>query len=261
MLMIELTLSLIRREVVGRYRGSILGLFWSFLTPLFMLAVYTFVFGYVLKTRWSIPGGDTVEHSTAEFAVILFAGLIPFQYFSEVVSSSPALIVSNANYVKKIVFPIHILPVVSAGAAVFHSAVSLVVLVGFAAIMFGAPWTAIMAPVVFAPLVVMTLGFAWILAAIGVYFRDIGQIVPPLLTATMFLSPLFFPRTNLPAWLQPYLSLNPIAVPIEALRDIAVFGTMPDWAAIGYYTLVAIVVALLGEQFFRKTSRGFADVL
>src|SRR6266700_1361078 len=109
--------SLIRREVVGRYRGSVFGLLWSLLNPLFMLAVYTFVFGVVMKSRWTTPDQQSATHSTGEFAAILFCGLIVFQFFAEVISLAPGMIVANANYVKKVVFPIQILPVVSAGAA------------------------------------------------------------------------------------------------------------------------------------------------
>ncbi|PBC02076.1 ABC transporter permease [Mesorhizobium sp. WSM3860] len=257
-----LVLSLIRREIAGRYRGSTLGLFWSLLNPLFMLAVYTFVFGVVMKSRWTTPDQQSASHSTGEFAVILFCGLIVFQFFAEVISMAPGLIVGNANYVKKIVFPIQMLPVVSAGAALFHAAVSLVVLLVFAYVVFGSvPLTVFLAPVVFAPFVVMVLGAAWTLASIGVYFRDMSQIVSPLVTATMFLSPVFFQRTALPSWLQPWLSLNPLAIPVESFRNVVLFGVLPNWPALGYYSLAAIAVALLGYQFFQKTRRGFADVL
>ncbi|TGV80236.1 ABC transporter permease, partial [Mesorhizobium sp. M00.F.Ca.ET.149.01.1.1] len=132
-----LALSLIHREIVGRYRGSALGLLWSLLNPLFMLAVYTFAFGVVMKSRWTIPGQQSSTHSTGEFAVILFCGLIVFQFFAEVVSLSSGLIIGNTNYVKKVVFPIQILPIVSAGAALFHAAVSLLVLLIFAYAVFG----------------------------------------------------------------------------------------------------------------------------
>ncbi|MER9639799.1 ABC transporter permease [Mesorhizobium sp. M0239] len=258
----DIVLSLIRREVVGRYRGSMLGLLWSLLNPLLMLAVYTFVFGVVMKSRWTIPGQESAAHSTGEFAVILFCGLIVFQFFAEVVSLAPGLIVANANYVKKIVFPIQILPVVSAGAALFHAAVSLLVLLAFAYIIFGhVSLTVLLAPLAFGPLIVMVLGIAWLLASIGVYFRDMGQIVTPLVTTTMFLSPVFFQRTSLPTWLQPWLSLNPLAIPVESFRDVVIFGVMPDWMSLGSYSGAAIVVAVLGYQFFQKTRRGFADVL
>ncbi|AZO25102.1 ABC transporter permease [Mesorhizobium sp. M1E.F.Ca.ET.045.02.1.1] len=257
-----LTISLIRREVVGRYRGSAFGLFWSLLNPLFMLAVYTFVFGFVMKSRWQMPDQQNAQHSTGEFAVILFCGLIVYQFFAEVVSLAPGLVVANASYVKKVVFPIQILPAVSAGAALFHAGVSLMVLLVFAYIVFGhIPFTVVLAPVMFAPLIVMVLGIAWALASIGVYFRDMGQIVAPLVTATLFLSPVFFQRTSLPIWLQPWLSLNPLAVPVESFRNVVIFGVQPDWTSLGNYSVVAIAVAFIGYQFFQKTRKGFADVL
>ncbi|TPL80668.1 ABC transporter permease [Mesorhizobium sp. B2-3-12] len=253
---------LVRREVTGRYRGSAFGLAWSLLNPLFMLAVYTFVFGVVMKSRWTIPGQQGATDSTGEYAVVLFCGLIVFQFFAEVVSLAPGLIVANANYVKKIVFPIHILPLVSAGAALFHAAVSLLVLLVFAYAVFGhIPLTVILAPLAFAPLVVLVLGIAWILASIGVYFRDMSQIVSPLVTATMFLSPVFFQRASLPIWLQPWLSLNPLAIPVENFRNVVLFGVQPNWPALGYYSVAAMAIAFLGYQFFQKTRRGFADVL
>ncbi|OHV61690.1 sugar ABC transporter permease [Mesorhizobium sp. LCM 4576] len=258
----ELILSLIRREIAGRYRGSVFGLLWSLLNPLFMLAVYTFVFGVVMKARWTTPDQQNATHSTGEFAIILFCGLIVFQFFAEVISLAPGLIVGNVNYVKKIVFPIQVLPVVLAGAALFHAAVSLLVLLTFAYIVFGGiPLTVVLAPMVFAPLIVIAVGIAWMLASIGVYFRDMGQIVAPLVTATLFLSPVFFQRTSLPFWLQPWLSLNPLAIPVESFRDVVIFGVQPDWTSLAYYSVVAIVVAVLGYQFFQKTRRGFADVL
>ncbi|MBM2711151.1 ABC transporter permease [Mesorhizobium caraganae] len=258
----QLVISLTHREVSGRYRGSTFGLLWSLLNPLLMLAVYTFVFGVVMKSRWTMPDQQSATHSTGEFAVILFCGLIVFQFFSEVISQAPALIVGNANYVKKIVFPIQILPIVSAGTALFHAAVSLLVLLVFAYVVFGnIPLTVILAPLVFAPLVILVLGIAWALASIGVYFRDMSQIVAPLVTATMFLSPVFFQRASLPTWLQPWLSLNPLAIPVENFRNVVLFGVQPNWMALGSYSIVAIVVMFLGYQFFQKTRRGFADVL
>ncbi|MER9952317.1 ABC transporter permease [Mesorhizobium sp. M0047] len=258
----SLTLALARREVAGRYRGSTLGVLWSLLTPLFMLAIYTFVFGVVMKSRWTLPSGQAGEHSTGEFAIILYSGLIPFQLFSEVVSMSPGVILANVNYVKKIVFPIQILPAVSVGSALFHAGVSLLVLFVFSLFAFGGiPVSALWAPIVFAPLVVMVLGIAWFLAAAGVYFRDISQFVSPLITATMFFSPIFFQRTSMPEWLQPWLALNPLTVPVENFRNVVVFGVQPGWMVLGFYSLVALVVAFLGYQFFQKTRKGFADVL
>ncbi|MET3597482.1 lipopolysaccharide transport system permease protein [Mesorhizobium shonense] len=259
---IPLLLSLTRREITGRYRGSAFGLLWSLLTPLFMLGIYTFVFGFVMKSRWSLPNPTNAENSTAEFAVMLFSGLIVFQVFSEVLSAAPGLVLNNRNYVKKIVFPIQILPAVSVAAALFHAFVSMLVLLCFVWFVFsGIHLTVILAPLVIAPLAILVLGLAWILAAVGVYFRDIGLIIPPVLTAVMFLSPVLFPRTALPVGLQFYLSVNPLAVPVESLRNVVIFGVQPDWVSLGYYLVVSIAVAFLGYQFFQKTRRGFADVL
>lgn len=257
----DLIFPLTYREIVGRYRGSVFGILWSLLTPLFMLSVYTLVFGVVMKAKWAIPGASAAEHSTAQFAVILFAGLVVFQFFSDAVGAAPSRILSNANYVKKVVFPIEILPVVPLGVALFHAGVGLVVLLAFSAFIIGLPVTLPLAPVVFAPLVLLTLGLVWFLAAVGVYLRDIGQIIGPILTASMFLSPIFFSRLSMPEWLQPWLLLNPLTVPVEAFRNVVIFGVMPDWVALALYSCIAAFVAVLGYLFFQKTRKGFADVL
>lgn len=257
--LMSLVVSLIRREVAGRYRGSALGIVWSLLTPLFMLAVYTFIFGTVFKARWTGAGDNT---SVAEFAIILFAGLIVFQLFAEVVNRAPGLILANQNYVKKIVFPLQILVPVALGSALFHAAVSFLVLFVFILVTYGAiPWTALLLPIVLAPFCLMILGIGWLLASLGTYVRDIGQVLGPIVTALMFLSPIFFPLSALPEWLQPWLTLNPIALPVTQTRDILVFARLPDFAALGLYALVATAVAWLGYIWFQKTRKGFADVL
>jgi homopolymeric O-antigen transport system permease protein len=261
----NLAILLIRREIAGRYRGSTLGLVWSMLTPLFMLAVYTFVFGVVFRARWSgesIGGADASEPSTAAFALILFAGLIVFQLFSEVITRAPTLILANANYVKKVVFPLEILPVVVLGSALFHAGVSFLVLLAFQLAIFGVvPVTALLAPLVLAPFCLMILGLAWFIAALGVYYRDINQFLGTLVTALMFLSPIFFPPSALPDWLRPWVVLNPIAFPVTATRDVMIFGRWPDLAALAVYAVVGLVVASLGYAWFQKTRKGFADVL
>ncbi|MFO1098503.1 MAG: ABC transporter permease [Xanthobacteraceae bacterium] len=257
-------LQLVRREVVGRYRGSILGIAWSLLTPLFMLAVYTFVFSTIFKARWnpSATGADVAEHPLAEFAIILFAGLIVFQLFGEVVNRAPRLILENVNYVKKIVFPLEILPIVALGSALFHTFVSMVVLLVFIVLfMEQIPQTAVLLPVALAPYAILILGLAWFLASLGVYFRDIAQFLSTIVTALMFLSPIFFPSTALPEWLQPWLALNPIALPVEETRNVLIWGKAPDWAALGLYSLIAVAVAVLGYVWFQKTRKGFADVI
>lgn len=261
-----LATQLARREVVGRYRGAVLGILWSLLTPLLMLAVYTFVFGVVFKSRWTPPldiaGGTAAQSSTAEFAVVVFAGLIVFQIFGEVINRAPSLVLSNANYVKKIVFPLEILPLVAVGSALFHAAVSLLVLFGFMLAVYGAiPLTALWLPVVLVPYCLLILGLGWFLAAFGVYYRDIGQFLGTLVTALMFLSPIFFPLSALPEWIQPWVALNPIVFPVEETRNVLIWGKTPDFLALALYMGVALVVAVLGYLWFQKTRKGFADVL
>jgi lipopolysaccharide transport system permease protein len=263
----NLTILLIRREIAGRYRGSMLGMLWSMLTPLFMLAVYTFVFGIVFRTRWTGAGAEGLtgaggEPSTAEFAVILFAGLIVFQLFSEVVNRAPTLVLSNANYVKKVVFPLEILPVVALGSALFHAVISFAVLLAFKLAIFGViPATALLLPLVLAPFCLMVLGLAWFIAALGVYYRDINQFIGTLVTALMFLSPIFFPLTALPEWLRPWVALNPVTFPVEQTRAVLIFGSMPDLPGLAAYCAIALVIATLGFAWFQKTRKGFADVL
>jgi lipopolysaccharide transport system permease protein len=249
---------MIKREVLGRYKGSILGLAWSFLNPVFMLVVYTFVFSGIFKSRWSVGS----EESKTQFAVILFVGLIVHGLFAEVLNRAPGLILSNVNYVKKVVFPLEILPIVAIGAALFHSLISLLVLL-IAFIIFNGylHWTAIFTPLVLLPLVILTLGLAWIFASLGVFVRDIGQTIGIVTIAMLFLSPVFFPITALPEIYRPLFMANPLTFIIEQGREVLIWGHLPDWAGLGIYTLAATAVAWTGYAWFQKTRKGFADVL
>lgn len=254
----QLIFQMTRREVVGRYKGSIMGLAWSFFNPILMLAVYTFVFSVVFRARWG--GGD--EESKAQFAVVLFVGMIIHGLFAEVLNRAPGLILSNPNYVKKVIFPLEILPVVSMGAALFHCIVSIVVLLiafwlfnGYLNI------TALLLPFVVLPLLVLTLGLAWMLASIGVFLRDVGHTIGIITTIMMFLAPVFYPTSALPAQFQPWLLVNPITLVVELTRDVMIWGRIPDWVALGLYTVIALLVCWLGFVWFQKTRKGFADVL
>lgn len=255
----HLIAQMIRREVIGRYRGSVFGLLWSFLNPLFMLAVYTFVFSFIFKRNWA-TGAE--QEGTVAFAVILFAGLIIHALFAELVGRAPGLIVSNKNYVKKVVFPLGTLPIIALGAALFHALVSVLVLLIIQFVISGTlPLTSLWLPVVLVPFLPLLLGFGWILASLGVYIRDINQLTKPLITAMLFLSPVFFPLTALPVAMQPYLFLNPLTLIIEQTREVLIFGNMPDFIALGKYSIVAIIIAAVGFFWFQKTRKGFADVL
>ncbi|WP_447754379.1 ABC transporter permease [Pseudomonas nicosulfuronedens] len=254
----QLILQMTQREVIGRYRGSVMGLLWSFLNPLFMLAVYTFVFSVVFKARW----GGSEDESRAQFAVILFAGIIVHSLFAEVLNRAPGLILGNVNYVKKVVFPLEILPVISLGAALFHCFISIVVLMA-AQLLFShaISWTIVLLPFVLAPLAILTLGLAWWLASLGVYLRDVGQTIGIITTVMLFLSPVFFPVTSLPQDLQPLMMLNPLTFIIEQCREVLIWGRLPNWYGLLVYTGAASVVAWLGYAWFQMTRRGFADVL
>lgn len=247
-----------KREVVGRYKGSIMGLAWSFLNPVFLLAVYTFVFSVVFKARWGV-GGD---ESKTQFAVVLFVGMIVHGLFAEVLNRAPGLVLSNVNYVKKVVFPLEILPVVSMGAALFHSMVSLgVLLLAFTIFNGYLHWTVVFAPVVLLPLIIISLGLAWMLASLGVYLRDVGQTIGLITTVMMFLAPVFYPITALPEEFRPWLLANPLTFIIEQAREVLIWGRLPDWSGLGIYTLAALVAAWAGFAWFQKTRKGFADVL
>jgi lipopolysaccharide transport system permease protein len=253
----SLIAALTKREVLGRYRGSMLGILWSFFNPVFMLLVYTFVFSVVFKARWS--GGSD---SRTEFALILFSGLIVYSLFAECVNRAPGLIVGNVNYVKKVVFPLEILPVIAMLAALFHLVISLIVWLIFYIILFGAPHPSIiLLPLVLLPLVLLTMGMSWALASLGVYLRDIGQIVGVFTTALMFLSPVFYPISALPAEFQALMHLNPLTLVIESTREVLVWGKVPDLQLWLIQLGVASMLAWLGFIWFQKTRKGFADVL
>ena len=253
----SLIAQLTRREVISRYRGSVVGLAWSFFNPLLMLAVYTFFFSVVFQARWGGEGAGK-----AEFAVFLFSGILIHGLFAECINRAPTLILGNVSYVKRVVFPLEILPWVAMGAALFHTAVSLLVLI-LAQIAFGQQLTAtaLWFPVLIMPLVLMAMGFAWFLAAVGVFFRDIGQVTVVLTTVLLFMSPVFFPITAMPEPYRAWIAFNPLTFIIEQTRNVLLLGIPPDWVGFTKYTAVALVVAVMGFWVFQKMRRGFADVL
>ncbi|PXX46629.1 ABC transporter permease [Undibacterium pigrum] len=253
----RLILSLIQREVLIRYQGSLLGLLWSFFNPVLMLAVYTFVFSVVFKARWA--GGSD---SKTEFALVLFAGLMVFGLFSECVNRAPSLVVSNVNYVKKVIFPLEILPVVAMGAACFHLLISLTVWLIFYSIFFGVPPATIFyLPAVLLPLVLLSLGLSWLLASLGVFIRDIHQVVGVAISVLTFLSPVFYPIVALPEDFRAVVQVSPLTQVIEQSRDAMIWGKHLDWQSWLIYCMVSGVIAWLGFAWFQKTRKGFADVL
>jgi lipopolysaccharide transport system permease protein len=246
------------REVVGRYKGSIFGLAWSFFNPLMMLVVYTFVFSVIFKVRWGV---EAVENKT-DFALVLFIGLIIHALFSEVLNRAPALILSNTNYVKKVIFPLEILTVINLGAALFHALISVIVLLVVFVLLNGPPnWTALYAPLTLLPLLPLTLGFGWILASLGVYLRDIAQVIGIVTTALLFLAPVFYPAIALPEVYQSIMYINPLTFPIEQTRAVIIFGESPNWTGLAIYMVISMTISCIGFWWFQKTRRGFADVI
>ena len=246
-----------KRDVVGRYRGSVAGLAWSFLNPLLMLAVYTFVFAVVFQARWQ---GAT--DGKGSFAVILFIGVLVHGIFAECLNRAPGLILANANYVKRVMFPLEILPWVSMGSALFHALVSLLVLlIAQVYVLGGIPPTALLLPVVLAPLVLTTVGLTWIFSAFGVYLRDIGQTTVVITTVALFLSPVFYPVTALPEEYRFLFLLNPLTFIIEQSREVLIWGRLPDWRGLAIYAVASLAVSSAGFWVFQRMRRGFADVL
>ncbi len=248
---------MVKREVIGRYRGSFLGLLWSFVNPVLMLTIYTFVFGFVFKARWG--QGDIDQF---EFALVLFTGLIVFNLFSECISRAPGLILANVNYVKKVIFPLEILPWIALGSALFHAGISLGVLFIFlAALGHDFSWAMLWLPVVLLPFLLLIMGLSWLIASVGVFIRDAGQVVGMALTVLMFMSPIFYPLSALPESVSHYLFLNPLTFIVEQVRNILIWGQPPKWNDLAIYSVVSISVSWLGLLWFEKTRKGFADVL
>lgn len=249
--------ALVHREVVGRYRGSVLGLFWSFFNPVLMLLIYTLVFSVVFKMRWNVA-----SDSKTEFAMVLFPGLIIFTLFSECLNRAPGLILSNPNYVKKVIFPLEILPCVALGSAIFHGGVSLCVWLIAYLLLFGVPHLSIvLIPLVLLPLLLIILGISWFLASLGVYLRDVTQFMGMVTTVLMFLSPIFYPVDAFPEKYRSLLFLNPVTLAIEQTRDVLFWGRAPDLLMYIMYLLGGALIAWCGFAWFQKTRRGFADVL
>ncbi len=253
----HLTWQLARREVAGRYRGASAGWLWSLLSPLLTLLIYGLAFGHVLKSRWPEADG-----AGSAFALILFAGILVHGFFAECLVRAPRLMLDNANYVKRVVFPLEVLPWTSMLAALFHLLMNLLVLLAMSLLLGGSITPGVLwLPLVLAPLLLQAVAVGWLFASVGVYVRDIVQVVPVLATALFFLSSAIVPVASLPADVRPVFEANPLTFYIDQTRRLVLWHQPPEWTGWAWQAVASLLLLWLAHAWFRRTSRGFADVL
>jgi len=246
------------REVVGRYRGSFIGLGWSFIQPVIMLGVYTFVFSVIFKARWGVEP----DEGKAAFALALFMGLTTFGVFSEVANAAPSLVLGNANYVKKVVFPLEILPLVRLFSALINALFSLAVLfAGILVINHFIHRTALLLPLIWLPMLLFTLGCGYFLASLGVFVRDIGTVIGVVTTMLFFLTPIFYPVSAVPEAFRVVFRMNPLALFVEDARRVVLWGLSPDWSWFFVGMALSLAVFISGFVWFMKSKKAFADVI
>lgn len=253
----DLISQLVRREFQSRFRGATLGVLWAVITPLITVLVFAFVFGVVFQAKW---GGT--QPTTENFVIIVLVGMAVHGILAEALGRAPGAIVSQPAYVKKVVFPLEILPIVVTVNAVLNAAITLlVVLVASAVMNRGLDPTVLLLPIVLLPYIVLIAGVVLFVSAIGVYIRDMTQIVSMVTMLALFLAPIFYPITAVPEQYRYLLYLNPLTFIVEQARLVALFGGMPDWPGLGIYAAAAVLVAWLGYCWFQKARNGFADVI
>ena len=253
----SLIFTISRREILSRYTGSLMGLVWTIINPICLLGVYCFVFGSIFQTKWSQDKGVG-----GEFAVILFAGLIIFTFFSECLNRAPLLILSNQSYVKKVVFPLEILSWVSVVNSGFHGLLSAFIWMLAYIILIGAlPITILYLPMILVPLIFLIVGISWAISALGVYIRDMPQFVNLANLGLMYFSPIFYPAASIPEKYKFILYLNPLTPIIEMSRDAMVFGRAPDFLLLLLCVICTFLISWVGLSIFQITRRGFSDVL
>ncbi|MBI5248902.1 MAG: ABC transporter permease [Desulfomonile tiedjei] len=254
----QLTWQLARRNIINRYRGSYLGFLWPFLTPLLMLVVYTFVFSVMFKMKW----GGAIEGSHVDFALTMLCGLIPFSVFAEVVTGAPGLIMQHPSYVKKIVFPLEILPVSMLLASLAHAGFSMVILLLGLSVLVQIPgWALIYLPVVLVPLVLLTLGLGWFFSALGVFVRDMGQAVAIIANVLFFLTPIFYPIQAVPEEYRYILEISPLSAIVDSLRCVVLWNKPPPWEWLAYAAAISLIIYAGGYYFFVRSKPAFADVI
>ena len=256
----DLLNQLVRRNIEARYRGTMMGVIWMIVTPLVMLAVYTFVFGVVFKARWAAAG--VLSDSKFAYSLLLFCGMMVFNIFSESVNGSVGIVTSNPNYVKKVVFPLELLPVSAVISACFFGLIWIAILfLGIVLFIHKLCLAAVCLPLIFIPLILFSCGIAWLVASLGVFIRDLAHVMAIVLLVLYFMTPIFYSLEMVPEHLRSLLLLNPLALIVQSVRQVLMYGQWPNWFALGLVTLLSMSVFQLGYFWFMKTKRGFADVL
>ncbi len=245
------------RDILQKYRGSLLGFCWTFITPLALLGIYTVVFGTIMKMSWGPE-----DSGLGGFAIMLFCGLIPFSFFNEVLTRCSQIIIGSPNYVKRISFPTEILPVIVNISGWVHMLISVAILCGAQLFFTGKiAWTIVFLPLVWLPLLISALACSFVVAAVGVFLRDLPHLLGLAFSALFFLTPIIYPAERVPENLQFILYINPIAYAATNMRQIMVFGIIPNWTTLTLFTLVSLVGLFLGAAYFDRVKRRFADVL
>lgn len=248
--------TLIARDMRVKYRDTFIGFWWMLIQPMLMLSTYALVFGVIFGSRWQNTG------TTGDFVLLLFCGLILYVMFSDTINRTTTVIRSQPNFIKKVVFPLEILPMVILGSAILSALINFSILfVLTLAINFSIQPTAILLPVIILPLLILLAGLAWGIASLSVFFPDLGQIITFLSSLLLFLSPVFFPLSAAPKLVQPFLMINPISFPIEQARNVVLLGKYPDWTGLAIYSIIACTIAFLGLWVFQRSRTAFADVV
>lgn len=253
----KLIIQLSKKEIKAKYKGSYLGFLWSLITPIIMLLIYTLVFGVIFQSKWDIE-----VNNTHYFAMVLFIGLTTFNIFSEVIVGSVNIISNNVNYVKKVIFPLEILPIVVLCTSLFQNSINFLIIIAFSFLFLDIFSISILIlPFYMLPFLLSIIGISWIISSVGVYIKDLNQVIGSLISGLLFLSPVFYPLEAIPDKFKPYFDLNPLTIIISDVRRIVLFGEIPSVLSWCGALIISVLILSLGYKFFNSVKRGFSDVL
>lgn len=255
---LELLLSLTGRDIKKKYKDSLLGALWGVLVPLIMLAIYTVIFSTIFSAKWK---GIEV-HTKVDYAVLLFIGLIVYNFFAESLTRAPTAVLGNPNLVKKVVFPLEVLPPVVVLSSLYNAGVGAIALGAFLIFSsFGLHWQVILLPILVLPMLALTLGVTYLFASLGVFFRDVDQIAGLLARVLQYLTPVLYPSIIFPDAIGQWMRLSPLAIYVEQIRALIVTGTLPNWGLYGWAVAWSVSIFFFGYWWFQRTRRAFADVV